>query len=207
MSFDHLAPFYQAMETIAAGQKLQRCRIAFLAEIPAPQRVLLAGEGHGRFLPECLRQFPKAKIIVADSSLQMLKIAQAKVTSAQVEFIHIDLLKWTEPTYKFDLIVTNFFLDCFSKDELVAVITHLSELATPTAEWLIADFEIATTRFARLRCQIIIALLYRFFRRVCGLRARALISPNPELQRVGFMLHRRVTYDWGLLKSEWWRRG
>ena len=55
MTFDRLAPFYRVMKFFTAGGKLQRCRTAFLGEIPVPRRVLLAGEGHGRSLPASLR--------------------------------------------------------------------------------------------------------------------------------------------------------
>lgn len=206
MNFDRLAPFYRAMEMIAAGGKLQRCRVALLGEIPVSPRILLAGEGHGRFLPECERRFPEARIMVMDASTRMLEIAARKTTSARVEFVLADLLVWEAPTEKFDLIVTNFFLDCFPPDELAAVVAKLGKLATPDANWLLADFQVAAGTVARLRCRIILAILYAFFRVVCGLKARALVPPDLEMSKAGFVLHRRVTHDWGLLESEWWRR-
>jgi hypothetical protein len=46
-----------------------------------------------------------------------------------------------------------------------------------------------------------------FFRVVCRLKARALVPPDAEIQKPGFSRHRRMTGEWGLLKSEWWRRG
>jgi len=207
MSFDRLAPFYRAMEAIAAGGKLQRCRVAFLNEIPVPRRVLLAGEGHGRFLPECVRRFPDAAIMVVDDSVRMLEIAKRMVESERVEFVRADLLKWEGPQGAFDLIVTNFFLDCFPAPELAVLVARLGWMAVPEADWLLADFEIAATGPARWRSRMILALLYAFFRVVCRLPARALISPDGELQKAGFSLTRRQTYEWGLLKSERWRRG
>jgi ubiquinone/menaquinone biosynthesis C-methylase UbiE len=206
MSFDRLAPFYRMMEFLAAGGKLQRCRTAFLDEIPVMRRILLAGEGHGRFLPECVRRFPAAEIVVVDISLRMLEIARARVSSRQVTFIHADFLEWDDPHGKFDLIVTNFFLDCFPPDELAAVVEKLGQLAAPDAHWLLADFEIAAAGVARWRSRVIVALLYRFFRIVTGLRASTLVPPDDALDHAGFTRHRRVTCEWGLLKSEWWRR-
>ena len=44
MSFDLLAPHYRWMEFILAGEKLQRCRTAFLDELPAARNILLVGE-------------------------------------------------------------------------------------------------------------------------------------------------------------------
>ena len=206
MSFDRLAPFYRAMEFCTAGGKLQRCRTAFLGEIPLPCRILLAGEGHGRFLPECVRRFPEAEIVMVDISARMLEIARSKVASDHVEFIHADFLEWDAPHDRFDLIVTNFFLDCFPPDQLALVISKLGKLATPEAQWLLADFEIAPTPLAGWRGRVILAMLYAFFRIVTGLKARSLVPPEGDLEKAGFTRHQRRTYDWGLLKSEWWRR-
>jgi len=208
MSFDTLAPFYRLMESIAAGKKLQHCRTAFLDEIPPPRRILLAGEGHGRSLPEFVRRFPEAEITVVDFSSRMLDIARKQLPAPNpaVEFIHADLLTWDSPRAGYDLIVTNFFLDCFPPEQLSAVVSKLATLATPSANWLLADFEIPPHGPAKWRSRIIVGLLYAFFRIVCGLKAKALVPPENDLKNSGFHLHQRLTRDWGLLKSEWWQR-
>ncbi len=206
MSFDRLAPFYRTMELLSAGGKLQECRMAFLGEIPPPRRILLAGEGHGRFLPICAARFPEARITVIDSSAAMLEIARRKVRSGNVDFIHGDVLSWEGPSETFDLIFTHFFLDCFPPAELSVVISRLASAATPDANWLIADFQVPDGRAASLRSRIILSLLYTFFRLVTGLSASSLSPPEDDLEKAGFTRHRRITRDWGLLKSEWWSR-
>jgi ubiquinone/menaquinone biosynthesis C-methylase UbiE len=206
MSFDHLAPFYQAIELIAAGGKLQCCRTAFLAEIPVPHTILLVGEGHGKFLTECLKHFPEAEIVIVDVSARMLEISKNKIASEHVRFIHADFLEWNGQAGGFDLIVTNFFLDCFSPDQLTIVVSKLGRLARPGAHWLLADFEVPSAPVAQLRSRVILAILYGFFRIVTGLKARSLSPPDADLERAGFTRHRRITRDWGMLKSEWWRR-
>ncbi|GAA5117716.1 class I SAM-dependent methyltransferase [Luteolibacter yonseiensis] len=206
MNFDRIAPFYRAMEFLTAGGKLQKCRTAFLDEIPIPQRVLIAGEGHGRFLPECAAKFPDARITVLDSSGKMLDIARRRTNSPQVEFVLADILDWDGPAGGYDLIVTNFFLDCFSADTLPTVISRLGDLATPRAHWLLADFQIASGKMPALRCRAILALLYAFFHFVCQLQASKLVPPDGLLSGNGFIRHRIRESDWGLLKSEWWHR-
>ena len=208
MSFDTLAPFYRLMESIAAGKKLQRCRLAFLDEIPAPRMILLAGEGHGRSLPEFIARFPTAEITVIDFSSRMLEIARKQLPhpTPPVEFIHADLLTWNPTHASYDLIVTNFFLDCFPADQLAAVVSKLATLAAPSAHWLLADFEIPPHGLAKWRSRIIVALLYTLFRIVCGLKAKALVPPEAHLANAGFQRHQRRTWDRGLLKAEWWLR-
>ncbi len=206
MGFDQLAPFYRSMELLTAGGKLQRCRVRFLAEIPPPRAILIVGEGHGRFLPECVRHFPNARVTVIDSSRRMLEIARRKTLSDRVDFIHGDFLDLIGPSARYDLVVTHFFLDCFPAEQLAAVVAKLGKMATPDAHLLLADFEIAATGAARWRSRAIVATLYRFFRTVTGIRASHLVPPESDLETSGFTRHRRETSDWGLLKSEWWHR-
>lgn len=207
MSFDGLARFYRTMEWVTAGGKLQRCRMAFVGEIPVPRQILMVGEGHGRFLPECVRRFPEARIVVVDASARMLEIARGKVAAGRVEFMLGDFLELEGGGGEFDLIVTHFFLDCFTAEELREVVAKLGRMASARAEWLLADFEIAAGGVARWRSRMIVGMLYGFFGRVTGLRADSLVVPDGEIERAGFTRHRRATYEWGLLKSEWWRRG
>ena len=207
MGFDRLAPFYRTMEWLAAGGKMQRCRVRFLTEIPPPRSILIVGEGHGRFLPECVRRFPQARVTVIDSSRRMLGIARRKVRSDRVDFIHADFLEIVGPTARHDLIVTHFFLDCFPAGELAEVVAKLGTVAAPHAHWLLADFEIAPAGAARWRSRVIVATLYGFFRSVTGIRAHQLVPPDADLRLAGFTRHRHETHDWGLLKTEWWTRG
>ena len=143
---------------------------------------------------------------MVDTSHRMLAIAQKTVASDRVQFVEADIQFWSAPKSSFDLIVTHFFLDCFPADDIATLVTKLGDLATPNANWLLADFQIAGGRIAALRCRVILSLLYTFFRIVCDVGASSLVSPDSELGKNGFLVFRRVTCEWGLLKSEWWHR-
>ena len=211
MSFDILAPFYRTMEAVTAGQKLQRCRVAFLDKVSAPRRILLLGEGHGRFLLACRRKFPAASILQVDASAGMLEqsrhsLDKASLTGPEVRFLHQDILTWQPSEEPFDLIASHFFLDCFRPDQLEVVVPRIATLAAPGASWLLADFQAAAKGWKRLRSQAILALMYVFFRFVTRLPASRLTPPDPYLERAGFSLAGREEYDWGLLHSDWWQR-
>jgi SAM-dependent methyltransferase len=209
MGFDLLAPHCRWMEFVLAGQKLQRCRTAFLDEVAAPKNILLVGEGHGRALVECCRRFCVARIVCLDASERMLNQARERLAPrlrAQVEFIHADILQWEAATaHSFDLIVTNFFLDCFRQDQLNHVINRLALSAAPGADWLLSDFQVASSGMTRIRSRVILWAMYIFFRVVTRLSATRLIRPDPLLKAAGFDLHRRLETEWGLLHSDWWR--
>jgi len=210
MNFDQIAPFYQTMETWFAGRCLQRSRLVFLDQIPEPARVLMVGEGHGRFLVPFRRRFPQTDITVLDGSARMLEIAEECLQKEAlgtdgVHFVHSMIGDWQPSDHRFDLIVTNFFLDCLTEKQLEETVRKLVSVATRDAHWLVADFQIPDGGVARWRSRIILAMLYRFFGLTAGLEARSLVSPDTALVEAGFALADRKTWDWGLLKSEWWR--
>ncbi len=211
MSFDLLAPHYRWMEWLSAGGKLQRCRTAFLDSITPPGKVLIYGEGNGRFLVELCRRFPQAEVTVVDASAVMLTHARKRLEkslggTAKVHFIHADALIWQPPAGQFDLLVTCFFLDCFRGDELRRLVPVIAAAASARAQWLLADFQVAGGGLARLRSRVILTVLYAFFRRATGLSAHEVVDPAPLLQAGGFRCEHQVEHDHGLLYSSLWVR-
>jgi ubiquinone/menaquinone biosynthesis C-methylase UbiE len=207
MSFDILAPHYRWMEVVLAGDKLQRCRTAFLSRIPSATNILILGEGNGRFLRECRRQFPDAKITVIDSSARMLALAKQRLGAdgERIDFICADALTWTPPRQSFDLIVTHFFLDCFRAEQLQSLIAGLARAAAPGANWLLADFQAAPHGWQRLRSRAILWVMYQFFTVVTRLPAASLTPPDAFLEQHGFKLRERMVHDWELLHSDLWQ--
>jgi ubiquinone/menaquinone biosynthesis C-methylase UbiE len=211
MSFDPLARHYRWMERSLAGEKLQECRTRFLAEVEAPERILIFGEGAGRFLAECVRRFPTARILVVDESAKMLEQARGNLDRCgsnrrNVVFEGCDALSW-KSSEQFELIATHFFLDCFCEEELERVVDALSASAKSNASWLLSDFQIPERGWMRWRAGVIHWMMYRFFRVATGISARRLVAPDALLRRNGFELRRRVESEWGLLRADWWQRG
>lgn len=211
MNFDRIAPFYNAMETWFAGRCLQACRTAFLGRLSVPHQVLMAGEGHGRFLVPFRRKFPEAEIVIIDGSERMLEICARRLdeeglSKDGITFVHSMIEDWRGDGRTFDLIVTNFLLDCLTEEQLANAVGNLASMASPEADWLIADFQIAEKGARKWRSRVILSLLYGFFRITARLEARELVPPDAALRSVGFQRIGRKTWDWELLKSEWWRR-
>ena len=212
MSFDAVAPWYRTLEWIAFGDDLQRCRVACLGDIAAPQRALVVGEGNGRFLCELLRLHPEVEVDCIDASQRMLELAQERLERDwpehmhRVRFLHRDFSAWTAPENHYDLLVTHFFLDCFAERELVGIVKKLARALTQEANWLLADFTIPENGIARLRARAWLAVMYGFFRLTAGIEASELIDPAPFLRAEGFDLARQHLFRKGMLKSEMWRR-
>jgi ubiquinone/menaquinone biosynthesis C-methylase UbiE len=207
VSFDRLAPYYHWLETVGFGSVLQKARTGWIETVPRPKRVLTVGEGTGHFLREFLRVHRDSAVDCVDTSAQMLELARLRIAPVnRVRFLEEDILSWT-PLESYDLLVTNFVLDCFPQNELKSIVRKLAGVATPGAYWLLADFCIPKTTFARTHAKIWLATMYWFFRATAAVRAKRLVDPAPELQANGFICLKRSEWRLGLIKSELWQKG
>ena len=191
------------------GRALERCRLTFLPDIGDTWRVLMLGEGDGRFLAAFLRSNPRAVVDCVDLSARMLELAgqRAGEGAGRVRFHHADAREWPLPTgVKYDLIVTHFFLDCFTTEQLAPLLVRCASAATEHARWVVSDFHQPARGFAAWRARVWIGGLYAFFRLTTGLRVRRLPMYHAALQAHGFHCERATTAEMGLLISELWRR-
>jgi hypothetical protein len=115
-------------------------------------------------------------------------------------------MEWSPPSERFDLIVTNFFFDCFRAEQLAALVPRLASAATDDACWLISDFQIPPRGLARWRARWIVAAMYGFFRFATRLPARNITPVDPWLRASGFQLRERRVSEWGLLHTDLWQR-
>jgi ubiquinone/menaquinone biosynthesis C-methylase UbiE len=211
MSFDSVAPHYRWMEFVLAGNKLQRCRTAFLNSAADARNILVVGEGNGRFLCECRRKTGSAEITCVDASARMLDLARQRLRRQRLSldhtrFVHADAIEWKPLPSTYDLVVTHFFLDCFRPEQLSRVVASLANASTARAKWLLADFQVPTTGLRRYRAEVIHFLMYAFFGLAARLPARKL-HPADDLLRVhGFRLLERRESEWGLLHTDEWAR-
>lgn len=191
--FDLLAPVYPTMERLLAGQRLQRCRTAWLDELAGARRMLIAGVGHGPALAAVLRRHPQLRITCVDASARMLAVARARAARdgldlERIDFVQARLPDWRPADARFDVIATHFFLDCFAPDQLGAVVAALSRLATPDARWIVSDFTLPPRGPARWRALAVHRLMYFFFRLTTRLPARRLTPPDAHLAAHDFRL-------------------
>ena len=203
--FDLLAPHYRWMERILAGSQLQKCRTKYLPAIADAKRILLLGEGPGRFLHEVICSCPAADITCLDSSARML--AQARdATNRRITFVHADVLEYEFPSERFDAVATHFFLDCFLPDQLQTLVLRSAQSLVPGGTWLLSDFRLPPAGPSRWRAAIILKTMYLFFRAATQLPARELTDPTPVLEQNGLTLVQRDIANCGLLHSDFWRK-
>ena len=205
-NFNRLARIYRWMEFFSFGPWLMRCRCAFLNECLTSRYALALGDGDGRFTARLLRENPAILIDAVDTSPAMLKAlsSRAKTHAARIRTFQSDARSWLPANLPYDLIITHFFLDCFSTDEVKALASTLGNAVSPGCLWIISEFAIPEDRFGRLVAQPVVWTLYRAFGWLTGLQVRTLSDHHFALLQAGFTLekHRRLLS--GLLISEVW---
>ncbi len=209
MGFDALARVYGGIEALCAGRLMQRVRTAHLAACPDQGRVLLAGEGHGRTLAALRKLKPGLELTYLDASPAMQRAARRHLARQGLEETGIafhtgDALTFLPEEARYDVIITPFFLDCFTEAELKVLIPRLAALAKPGAQWLIADFQLPAAGWKRRRARLIHAMLHAFFRKAGGISARSWTDPSPILNGLGWHLEARREFSLELLRSDRW---
>lgn len=206
-NFDRIARPYRWLEYLAFGPFLERCRFCRIPQLTSARRALILGDGDGRFLARLLTANRALHADIVDLSPAMLRLLQARVAAIhacdRISIHHANALAFT-PTGTCDLVVTHFFLDCFSTAEVNSIIQTIRPHLAPNALWLVSEFAIPSG-LAALPAKSIVASLYAAFHLITGLRTRALPNHTAAFAQNGFTLLHRKTFLRGLLISELWQ--
>jgi ubiquinone/menaquinone biosynthesis C-methylase UbiE len=209
MNADRVAASYRWIEYAAFGSALEEARFDFLPRASTARRVLILGEGDGRFLARLLGINRQASIVVVETSSKMLRLAKRRVSPSarsRVEFHQIDATAQPLPAGEFDLAVSHFFLDVFDCPQASAVISKVNALLSPGAVWLVSEFQQPPSFLRGLHARVWLRAMYAFFALTTGLRATQLPPYRDLLTRNGFteMEHRERRF--GLIRSQVWRK-
>ena len=217
--FDLVARPYRWLEYLSFGPYLARCRFAQLPHLMSARRALVFGDGDGRFLARLLRLNPQLHADAVDASPRMLALLRRRIAragaAARVRTHGLDALEFNPRAAAvhdgaaYDLVVTHFFLDCFTPPQIERLAAVVVPACAPDACWLISEFQIPAhrSRLAVLASRLVVAALYRAFALLTGLRVRHLPDYAPILRRHGFELESHPEFLGGLLRSQLWRRG
>lgn len=204
-SFDHLARVYAPLERLTFGQRLEQARLAFIADLSDAQRILILGEGDGRFLSQLVKVAPSCRIDVVERSPAMIEQSQRRLPSeATVRFICQDANRFT-PDGSYDAIVTCFFLDCLEQKALQSLVPRLAASLRGGGLWLYSDF-CRGHGLSGVRHRLWLALLYAAFGAVTDIEARKLCDPRPLFRQQALACLRSVSRARGLLTSELWQK-
>ncbi|MGA3080617.1 MAG: class I SAM-dependent methyltransferase [Terracidiphilus sp.] len=209
-NFDRLARLYRWMEWFSFGPWLMRSRCGFVREMAGARRALVLGDGDGRFTARLLKANAAVQVEVIDASPAMLQalVKRSGQEAGRVRAEVADARAW-RPQFKpaesaYDLVVTHFFLDCLTTEEVFALATTLRKAVAPGARWVVSEFTVPEGRLGRLAARPLIWGLYCAFGWLTGLEVRRLPEYATALQRAGFCLRERSKWLGGVLVSELW---
>ncbi|WP_020473719.1 class I SAM-dependent methyltransferase [Zavarzinella formosa] len=208
--FDILAPHYVWIEAVTFGGLLQWCRTALVDQLTEVRRVLVLGEGDGRFVNAFLLRNPNAALDVVDASPEMVARARQRLTGlpgARNVRWHVGDARRFEPDGPpYDLIVTNFFLDCLTAAELQTLVERLARHLEPGGRWLVGDFALPASRLKRIGAHAALAVMYLCFKVVTRIPAGRLEDPGPVLLAHGLTPEQVEHRLGGFLVASLWRR-
>lgn len=148
MNCDPIARYYPWLEYAVFGPFLNRARLYWISSLADAKRVLILGDGDGRFLAQYAATNADARIDSVDLSAQMLKLAAQRLQrlpstrSERIRLIRDDALTTWKFEGPYDLVVTNFFLDCLDIGGQQKLLERVVPQVANKARWLVTDFQI-----------------------------------------------------------------
>ncbi|MFC4991054.1 class I SAM-dependent methyltransferase [Rubritalea tangerina] len=147
LDYSAVARVYAWLERLIFGSLLMRARLWCLGlletqlEAGEENRVLLVGEGDGRFLEKLLECDKYFRVDYLDLSEGMMREARARVgEDARVRWHCGDVSELVE-SRGYAAVVLHFVLDHYEGGELAGVVAKISELVGEGGSVFVADFD------------------------------------------------------------------
>ena len=204
--FNKIAPFYDAASTICSLNRIHQSQMWLLSKKMKFSKALIIGGGDGKFLLEAMKQGLSEQYCYIDLSDAMNKLARNKIEKQlplslnSVVFICGSYQDIPEHQ-KFDLVITPYFLDCFSEDELSLVMAKLYAQLTMAGTWFFTDFNIPKDMTRSFIFKNIVRLLYRILNLFCDLGVNSLPDFKKEFCKYSFTLLHEKYFLITILKS------
>lgn len=190
-NFNSVAPVYDWLAKLVFGSSIEDVQTYFLNDLPEKKRVLFIGGGTGKLLKHPF--FSKAcHIDYLELSENMIRQSKRNGSHLNnIEYVLGDLFDWNG---KYDVIISNFFLDCFDEANLDRAVDHIHQLTSQNSTVLVSDFRNTGQQIDR----ILIRLMIIFFRWFSNLQADRLQDIPKALNRF-FELNATKEFKNGLL--------
>lgn len=191
---------------------MQRCRQMNVSEFATASKVLLLGDGNGRFSTHLLTQFPEIQITSIDASGSMLRQAKkrrekAEINEDRIHSIQQNILECAINQESYDVVVAQFFFDSFEQTQLEHIADKISKGLKANGKLIVSEFHIPTdTRIGNVRARITLGLLYTIFWLLTGLKTRRLADYQTVLANSGFNMVKSVFLSQKTLVSQVFRK-
>lgn len=120
---------------------------------------------------------------------------------------HEELRGQQDGAIHFDGICTHFFLDLFHGAELQETFHALAELGSGETWWYCTDFQTAKEKLKGASQRMLVWVMYRFFRLVCGISAGQLADFHALFASGGWQRQWEALYFRDMIAARIWKKG
>jgi len=180
--FDKIAFIYDFLAKLVFGKSIIHSQKYFLSRIPDHSKIVILGGGTGWLLAELLKVKPNCEVWYIEASEKMIALSRNKINTEQaIHFIHGTQLA-IPLSLKYDVVITNFYLDLFTDRQLADVAKKIRSSLKPGSLWIATDF-VCSRRWQKM----LLKIMYRFFRITCNIESQQLPEWNNAIQRVSLI--------------------
>lgn len=196
--FNSIAPFYDIVQKIVFGNRLQRAQKYFISEFLDAKNVLIIGGGTGEILESFSGNTHLNSITFIEQSIKMIEKAKSRNVGVNVNFVCDDIFKW-KSEQQFDLIILPFILDVFTTQIGVGLVQKLKPHLNSNGSVLFTDFVETSKQNSLLR--LLIPIMYSFFKLTAKMKVDHLPNFDLMFERTGFEEVKRKEFVKGLVQS------
>jgi hypothetical protein len=200
-NFNFISPVYDGLARMVFGSSLEEATRHFLGFIQAHDRILIMGGGNGRILNWIDSLGIPVEVTYLESSTRMISNSMSK---GPFDFLEVDFnqadARTFMPSIQFDAILTPFFLDCFTDEDLSALKENWVPILRQGGVWIFTDFVHGS------QWEGLIPIMYFFFRITAGLHVQRLPNYSRLLDADAFHLEERAAFVSGLVESRIYRK-
>ena len=195
MQFNFIAKYYTFISRAVFGNSLEKAKVSLFNNIPDNAKVLIIGGGTGVSLAFLNRLKPQLIIHFVEASSEMVKIAKSKIDTGQVDFYYSTIEDFGGGNY--DVIITEFFLDLFSENEIKSYIHLITHKLSKNGVWFDTDFR-ATNSLSK---KALLKIMYLFFRIFSNVKVDKLIATKKIIESKGLIITKEKKFKSGFITS------
>ena len=179
MNYNFIAPYYHNLSQLVFFNRQHLAHFPILDFLKDGDKILWAGGGAGKFIPELAKLNLNLEIEYVDFSSKMIELAKKEFSgNLKINFIVSDIFDF-ESTEKYDVIFTTFLFDHFSQTKAEELFLKLDSDLKPNGIWFYVDFSQQQKGWQKEMTKL---MLY-FFRLIIGLDISQLPKMKPIFEQ------------------------
>lgn len=201
-NYDAAAWFYDGLAQLVYGKSLINAHLFLLKYIPPQSKILIVGGGTGWILEEISRVHPASlKIVYVEISSKMTALSKKRNCGKnEVTFINLGIEDYPIEE-NFDLILTPFLFDNFSKERVENVFQQLDKHLKKEGLWLLCDFQVQDNKNSIWQ-KVLLQTMYWFFGWLCGVETDKLVKMDTYFDEKDYGLKVQQTFYRGFVISQ-----